>query len=55
MLEDLGASPETVVQLHQHVDTEASVLSERIVEFVCSLEPGADEEDCEQLETFQNN
>ena len=55
MLEELGASPETVIQLLVHVDTEAFVLLERIVELVGSLEPDADEEDCEQLETFQNN
>ena len=54
MLQELGASPETEVQLLLHVDTEAFVLLERIVELVSRLEPAADEEDCEQLETFQN-
>ena len=55
MLEELGASPETVVQLFHHVDTEASVELERIVELVSSLEPGADEENSEQLEIFHYN
>ena len=55
MLEELGASPETVVQLFHHVDTEAFVELERIVELVSSLEPGADEENGEQLEIFQYN
>ena len=54
MLQEFGASPETEVQLLHHVDTEAFILLERIVELVSSLEPAADEEDYEQLETFQN-
>ena len=53
MLEELGASPETVVQLLLQVDTETFVVLERIVELVSSLEPGDDEDDCEELVSRQ--
>ena len=55
MLQELGASPQTEVQLLLQVDTEASVILERIVELVSSLEPGADEDDGEQLERWEDN
>ena len=50
VLEELGTSPQTEVQLLLQVDAEAFVLLEGVVELVSSLEPGADEDDCEQLE-----
>ena len=50
VLEELGTSPQTEVQLLLQVDAEAFVLLEGVVELVSRLEPGADEDDCEQLE-----
>ena len=53
VLEELGTSPQTEVQLLLQVDAEALVLLEGVVELVSRLEPGADEDDCEQLERWK--
>ena len=53
LLESLRTPPEAGVQHLVQIGVVALVLSERIVEFVCSLEPGEDQEDDEQLQLMR--
>ena len=50
LLENLRSPPEAGVENLVQIRVVALVLTERVVEFVGSLEPGEDQEDHEQLQ-----